>query len=302
MLGPDHPDVARSLNNLADLYEGQGRYADAEPLYQRALAIREQAVGPNHPDVAASTNNLASLYQAERRSTDALPLVQKMIASGSAQLGVALPVLFEAQQQQLMPAENALDDALNASQRGTQSSAAAAVNKLAVRLAAGNDRLAELVRRDQDLGLEAEALDKTIVAAVSKERAKRDAAAEQRAKALFAVISTERASLQKALAAEFPDYAALSNPMPITSKEIQPLLSGDEAMVLFAVADKESYVFAITHERFDWKPLPLGAEALSQKVAAFRHGLDVGSASDASGKSGLATETGVPRPSLLPAA
>ena len=36
-------------------------------------------------------------------------------------------------------------------QRGTQSSAASAVNKLAVRLAAGSDRLAELVRRDQDL-------------------------------------------------------------------------------------------------------------------------------------------------------
>ena len=31
-LGPDHPDVARSLNNLAVLYYEQGRYADAEPL------------------------------------------------------------------------------------------------------------------------------------------------------------------------------------------------------------------------------------------------------------------------------
>ena len=51
-LGPDHPDVARSLNNLAELYENQGRYAEAEPLYKRALAIREKALGPDHPDVA----------------------------------------------------------------------------------------------------------------------------------------------------------------------------------------------------------------------------------------------------------
>ncbi len=64
MLGPDHPDVARSLNNLADLYERQGRYAEAEPLFERALAIRERAVGPDHPDTATSTNNLASFYQA----------------------------------------------------------------------------------------------------------------------------------------------------------------------------------------------------------------------------------------------
>ena len=38
----DHPDVGTSLNNLAVLYRAQGRYADAEPLYQRSLAIRER--------------------------------------------------------------------------------------------------------------------------------------------------------------------------------------------------------------------------------------------------------------------
>ena len=58
-----------------------------------------------------------------------------------------------------------------------RSNPASAVNKLAVRLAAGNDRLAQLVRRGQDLASEAETLDKAIVAAVSKERAKRDPAA-----------------------------------------------------------------------------------------------------------------------------
>ncbi len=51
-LGPEHPDVAISLNNLARLYTGQGRYAEAEPLIQRALAIWEKALGPDHPDVA----------------------------------------------------------------------------------------------------------------------------------------------------------------------------------------------------------------------------------------------------------
>ena len=58
-LGPDHPDVAKSLNNLAVLYDNEGRYAEAEPLYKRALAIREKALGPDHPDVAISLNNLS---------------------------------------------------------------------------------------------------------------------------------------------------------------------------------------------------------------------------------------------------
>jgi CHAT domain-containing protein/Tfp pilus assembly protein PilF len=289
-LGPDHPDVARTLNNLADLCERQGRAADAEPLFQRALAIRERALGSDHPDTATSLNNLASFYQAQGRTADALPFAERTIASGRAQLRVALPVLFAAGGQQSMPAGRAFDDALNVVQRANQSSAAAAVNKLAVRLAAGNDRLALLVRKDQDLAAEAETLDKAIVAAVSRERSKRDAASEQRSRDRLAVISTERAMLQKTFATEFPDYAALSNPLPMTAKEVQALLSVDEAMVLFAVTDRESYVFAVTRENFDWRSIPLGAEALSEKVANFRRGLDTDKlreAKDAAGKSAL---------------
>ena len=42
-VGPDHPNVAPSLNDLALLYKAQGLYAKAEPLCKRSLAIREKA-------------------------------------------------------------------------------------------------------------------------------------------------------------------------------------------------------------------------------------------------------------------
>ncbi len=286
VLGASHPDVARSLNNLGDLYQRENRFAEAEPIFKRALAIREQAVGPDHPDTAASVNNLASLYQAEGRAADAIPLTERMIGKGRAQLGIALAVLFDAQRQQIMPTEKALDEALDVIQRGTQSSAASAVNKLAVRIAAGNDRLAELVRRDQDLASEAETLNKAVVAALSKQ-GQRDGAAGQRGRERLAAIAAERATLQKTFANEFPDYSALSNPLPLKAREIQSLLSGDEAMVLFALADKDSYAIALTHDGFDWKRIPFGSEAISQKVSAFRRGLDISQAVDATGKSQL---------------
>ena len=73
-VGPDHPAVAMSLNNLALLYATQGNYAKAEPLYKRSLAIREKALGPGHPDVAASLENLAYLYRAKKRNKEALEL------------------------------------------------------------------------------------------------------------------------------------------------------------------------------------------------------------------------------------
>ena len=48
-LGPDHPDVATSLNNLAELYEAQGRYADAEPLYKRRWRYEKKRSVPIIP-------------------------------------------------------------------------------------------------------------------------------------------------------------------------------------------------------------------------------------------------------------
>ena len=48
-VGPDHPSVAASLNNLAELYRTQGHYAQTEPLYKRAMGIWEKALGASYP-------------------------------------------------------------------------------------------------------------------------------------------------------------------------------------------------------------------------------------------------------------
>ena len=64
-LGPDHLDTAQSLNNLAALYDNQGKYEQAEKLYQRALAIAEKALGPDHPATKIVRSNLAALRRAQ---------------------------------------------------------------------------------------------------------------------------------------------------------------------------------------------------------------------------------------------
>jgi tetratricopeptide (TPR) repeat protein len=60
-LGPEHSDVATSLNNLIwrHFSYNQGQHAKAKPLYQRALAIWEKALAPERPNVVTSLNNLA---------------------------------------------------------------------------------------------------------------------------------------------------------------------------------------------------------------------------------------------------
>ena len=46
-LGPEHTEVATTLNNLAALYRDMGDHAKAEPLLLRDLAITEKGLGPN---------------------------------------------------------------------------------------------------------------------------------------------------------------------------------------------------------------------------------------------------------------
>ena len=55
--------MAGSLNNLASLYQDQGKYEATESLYVEALAMRQQLLGKTHPDVARSQWNLGVLYQ-----------------------------------------------------------------------------------------------------------------------------------------------------------------------------------------------------------------------------------------------
>lgn len=79
-LGPEHFEMAYSLNNLADLYHQQGKYAEAEPLYWRALHIFEQWLGPEHPQVTDPINNLANLYRDQGKYAEAKPLYWRALS------------------------------------------------------------------------------------------------------------------------------------------------------------------------------------------------------------------------------
>jgi tetratricopeptide (TPR) repeat protein len=77
----DRNSLATSLNNLAGLYRSQGKWAEAEPLYDEALAIRRTLFGdrPNN-DLAASLNNLAGLYRSQGKWAEAEPLYDEALA------------------------------------------------------------------------------------------------------------------------------------------------------------------------------------------------------------------------------
>ena len=67
-------ETARSLHRLGSRYLAQGRYAEAERLYGRALAIRGHDLFPTHTAVAESLQGLVALYRARGQYADAVRL------------------------------------------------------------------------------------------------------------------------------------------------------------------------------------------------------------------------------------
>jgi hypothetical protein len=70
-LGPLHPDLANTLNNLAIVAESTGREGEAETLYRRAAAIAAASLPSDHPMVAASRQNLEDFCRARGLSSEA---------------------------------------------------------------------------------------------------------------------------------------------------------------------------------------------------------------------------------------
>ena len=62
--GPDHPEVAIDLNNLALLLLATNRLAEAEPLIAARSRFSMTSLGPDHPKTVTARNNLAALEAA----------------------------------------------------------------------------------------------------------------------------------------------------------------------------------------------------------------------------------------------
>jgi tetratricopeptide (TPR) repeat protein len=84
------------------LYQAQGNYNGAKPLYQRSLAIREKALGREHPDVAASLNNLAALYFAQDDIPRAINFLNRGSSIEDRNLALILNTGSEAQKRALL--------------------------------------------------------------------------------------------------------------------------------------------------------------------------------------------------------
>jgi tetratricopeptide (TPR) repeat protein len=70
-LGPDHTSTLSTVNNLGNLYRKQGKLAEAEQMYQRALAGYEKASQSETIPALKAVRNLGLLYRDQGKLKDA---------------------------------------------------------------------------------------------------------------------------------------------------------------------------------------------------------------------------------------
>jgi CHAT domain-containing protein len=299
--GPGHPDVARDLNNLAQLLQDTNRLSEAEPLMRRALAIDEKGLGPDHPHVEVRLSNLAALLEDQGHWPEAVALFRRgkpimtgvhdsaepergglrkaVLAQNTGGLRAYARALYRA------GASDAASRAegFEVTQWALQSDAADAVSAMSARFAKGGLQLGKLVREQQDLLAAREAAYRSLDAAAGKADAKVAQAARASITDIEARLVEKRAALRQA----FPDYTELANPKPLSLGDAQALLGEGDALVLFldlwqyGAVPEETIVFALTKEAASWTSIGAGSHALRERVAALRCGLDTAAWRDA---------------------
>ena len=160
--------------------------------------------------------------------------------------------------------------AFTLAQRMMESSAGRAVQAAAARSAAGDPQLARLIRERQDAAIELEAL---------LDRQLRLAGRGSGAAAIEAVAAERKAAAARleqrtaALRARAPQLIASAGLEPLTLEAVQAALEADEALLVAAVADGSTGLFAITRESVSMTTVPATAREVATLVTRLRSGL-----------------------------
>ena len=86
-LGKGHLDVAKSMDNIASLYETMGDYINAELYYNKAISISEKVLGKDDSNTITIINNLAGVYYFQGKYIEAISTYKESLSVLELSLG-----------------------------------------------------------------------------------------------------------------------------------------------------------------------------------------------------------------------
>jgi len=70
-MGPNEPKIAQSMSALANCLRQQGKFADAEPMYKKAVETMSRIKGPTCQELIPIYDNYAKMLRANSRPAEA---------------------------------------------------------------------------------------------------------------------------------------------------------------------------------------------------------------------------------------
>ena len=271
-----HPDYAATLVLAGDTYFRDKQYGEAQLRFERALAIYEPTLGIDNPQTAALLNKLGTLYyfrtmfdtpgtfaqglpsylDMRRKATRTALLSSRnnlSVDDADADLtlersvfGKHLGALYLSKLFNVGD-KLALDrEGFEIAQLTNQSASAIALRQMSVRLSRQSDQLDAVIRTRQERIAQRSALREALLAAVTQGDLRRATAIRQQQNAL----EKDLLDLSQTIDRQFPDFARVSDPKPLSVERVQQLLQEDEALILVVPNVSFVHVFAVTRETF----------------------------------------------------
>lgn len=294
-----------SLNNIAALLQKNGNYYAAQRMFSEALKGRERLLGAKHPKTAEVMVNLCELLREKHEFSDAekcfrrsleiyadwsglgdMKAGQSLIGVGRALVGTgnfsaALPFFRKAtsvgitERTDFLVALRAVNqsdaaESFEVMQRVQHSKVGTAVNQIAARLSSSTGTLAETIRLEQDLTKRQEGLGRAALERMSRSKGAKETEFDKEIQEQLREIENQLLRVQNKIRSEFPEYADLLYPEPLSVLEVQSMLSEDEAVVAFNVGASHSYAWVIAKSKASWAELGATEHEINEQVKKVR--------------------------------
>jgi CHAT domain-containing protein len=285
--GPTHSSVAVAASSLATNLEVQGKFSEAEPLRLRTIELRRKSLGERSSELAFDYLSLCWHYDKRGEPAKAIEACRKSciayglrrVADTTAELdryAVSATSRYIA-----LLTENAMltgrgfDEGFQLSQVLNVSGTGAALGGTIARFAKGDDRLAQLAKTLQDTLNRRKANEAKLAQVITLALDERDVGKETRLLAETDRLGREVESLQASLKEQFPEFAQLTGPLPVSVMAIQESIGPDEAVMMYSLLERQQLVLWLVRRQDAWF-MPLGQVSgrVAELVKGARKGMD----------------------------
>lgn len=281
----EHPATVGLMSEYARHLWAGGNLERAADLFQKSLVLAHHM-----PDFVPRSNSVFALNSLGRirhaqgeldgalaafREAKDVPRSLALMTPGdrdSYALDDFLAVAYERGLQAPAERSGLSAEAFEAAQRAKFGEAAAALAQMSARQAQRQGPLAALAREYQDLTQKRTQSERKLATLLRAENPDKTAVGTTRQTISDATLAI--GDLERLFATDFPGYAALANPSPLSLSDTQALLAPNEAMIVVALAGQNSFAWALTRSSSEWRALPLSSDEVTEQVDALRCGLD----------------------------